>query len=127
MAAIDVNGRLADGTVIPSLNWAVNTRLDIRVRGDLVVVTADAHAVFRVTRAGQVRLPATVRPRSTRCLDERDRAERLAQVPAPSTAFTASGTRLRPSSVGKRGQAGCAASRPSSNGGLTTGEPMPYG
>jgi hypothetical protein len=61
MAAIDVNGRLADGTVIPSLNWAVNTRLDIRVRGDLVVVTADPQAVFRVTRAGQVRLPATVR------------------------------------------------------------------
>jgi hypothetical protein len=61
MAAIDVNGRLADGTVIPSLDWAANTRLDIRVHGGLVVVTADPHAVFRVTRAGQLRLPATVR------------------------------------------------------------------
>ncbi len=61
MAAIDVNGRLADGVVIPALAWAVNTRLDIRVRGGLVVVTADPQAVFRVTQAGQVRLPATVR------------------------------------------------------------------
>jgi hypothetical protein len=61
IAAIDVNGRLADGTVIPSLDWAVNTRLDIRVHGGLVVVTADPQAVFRVTRPGQVRLPATVR------------------------------------------------------------------
>ena len=61
MAAIDGNGRLADRTVIPALGWAVNTRLDIRVRGGLVVDTADPHAVFRVTRAGHVRLPATVR------------------------------------------------------------------
>jgi hypothetical protein len=61
MAAIDCNGRLADGTVIPSLEWAVDTRLDIRVRAGLVVVTADPQAVFRVTQAGQVRLPATVR------------------------------------------------------------------
>jgi hypothetical protein len=60
-AAIDVNGRLADRVVIPSLGWAVDTRLDIRVTGGLVVVTADPQAVFRVTRAGQVRLPATVR------------------------------------------------------------------
>ncbi|SCL25665.1 hypothetical protein GA0070624_5599 [Micromonospora rhizosphaerae] len=61
MAAIDCNGRLADGTVIPSLGWVAGTHLDIRVSGGLVLLTADPHAVFRVTRPGQVRLPATVR------------------------------------------------------------------
>jgi hypothetical protein len=61
MAAVDCNGRLADAVVIPSLGWPVGTRLDIRVMGGLVLVTADAGAVFRVTRVGQVRLPASVR------------------------------------------------------------------
>ncbi|AXH94700.1 AbrB/MazE/SpoVT family DNA-binding domain-containing protein [Micromonospora aurantiaca] len=58
---MDCNGRLADATVIPSLGWVAGTRLDIRVSGGLVLLTADSHAVFRVTRPGQVRLPATVR------------------------------------------------------------------
>lgn len=61
MAAIDCNGRLADAIVIPSLGWVAGTRLDIRVSGGLVLLAADPHAVFRVTRPGQVRLPATVR------------------------------------------------------------------
>jgi hypothetical protein len=39
----------------------VDTRLDIRVRSGLVLITADPHAVFRMTRAGQVRLSAGVR------------------------------------------------------------------
>jgi hypothetical protein len=61
MAAIDCNGRIAEATVIPALAWAPGTRLDIRVCGGLVLVTADPHAVFRVTQPGQVRLPAAVR------------------------------------------------------------------
>lgn len=61
MAAIDCNGRITEATVIPVLGWAPGTRVDIRVRAGLVLVTADPHAVFRVTQPGQVRLPATVR------------------------------------------------------------------
>jgi hypothetical protein len=61
MAAIDCNGRITEATVIPVLGWAPGTRLDIRAHGGLVLVTADPHAVFRVTQPGQVRLPATVR------------------------------------------------------------------
>jgi hypothetical protein len=61
IAAIDCNGRLADATAIPSLDWTAGTRLDIRVDGGLVRVSADPHAVFQVTQAGQVRLPAPVR------------------------------------------------------------------
>ena len=61
MAAIDRGGRLADVAVVAALGWLPGTRLDIRVRGGLVLVTADPHAAFRVTRPGQVRLPATVR------------------------------------------------------------------
>jgi hypothetical protein len=61
IAAIDCNGRLAEATVIPTLGWTPGTQLDIRVNGGLVLITADPQAVFRVTRPGQVRLPATVR------------------------------------------------------------------
>ncbi|KXK58059.1 hypothetical protein AWW66_32120 [Micromonospora rosaria] len=61
MAAIDRDGWLADAVVVPALGWLSGTRVDVRVRGGLVVVTADSQAVFRVTRPGQVRLPATVR------------------------------------------------------------------
>ncbi|WP_239098600.1 AbrB/MazE/SpoVT family DNA-binding domain-containing protein [Micromonospora qiuiae] len=61
MAAIDRDGRLSEAVVIPVLGWLPGTRVDIRVCGGLVLVTADPHAAFRVTRPGQVRLPATVR------------------------------------------------------------------
>jgi hypothetical protein len=61
MTTIDCNGRLVEATVIPALDWTPGTRLDIRLHGGLILVTADPHAVFRVTRPGQVRLPATVR------------------------------------------------------------------
>jgi hypothetical protein len=61
MAAIDRDGRLTEAVVIPVLGWRPGTRVDIRVCGGLVLVTADPHAAFRVTRPGQVRLPATVR------------------------------------------------------------------
>jgi hypothetical protein len=61
IASIDCNGRIVEATVIPALSWAPGTRLDIRVSGGLVLVTADAHAVFCLTRPGQVRLPAAVR------------------------------------------------------------------
>ena len=60
-ATIDCNGRVADGTVITALGWVRGTRLDIRESGGLVLITADRHAVFRMTRPGQVRLPATLR------------------------------------------------------------------
>lgn len=61
IASIDCNGRIVEATVIPALSWAPGTRLDIRVSGGLVFVTADPHAVFCLTRPGQVRLPAAVR------------------------------------------------------------------
>jgi hypothetical protein len=47
--------------VVRALGWDVGTRLDIRVRAGLVLITADPHAVFRVTHPGQVRIPAGVR------------------------------------------------------------------
>jgi hypothetical protein len=60
-ATIDCNGRVTEATVIPALGWVPGTRLDIRVRGGLVLLTADPHGVFRITQPGRVRLPATVR------------------------------------------------------------------
>jgi bifunctional DNA-binding transcriptional regulator/antitoxin component of YhaV-PrlF toxin-antitoxin module len=60
-ATMDCNGRLAEATVISALGWAVGARLDIDVRAGLVVVSAAPDAVFTITRAGHLRLPAPVR------------------------------------------------------------------
>jgi len=60
---MDCNGRLADITVISALGWGVGVRLDIRVRAGLVIVSAAPDAVFTITRAGHLRLPAPVRHR----------------------------------------------------------------
>jgi hypothetical protein len=62
-ATMDCNGRLADITVIGALGWGVGARLDIRVRAGLVIVTGAPDAVFTITRAGHLRLPAPVRHR----------------------------------------------------------------
>lgn len=61
VATLDCNGRLADAAVVAALGWSVDTRLGIRVRSGLVLITADPYAVFRMTRAGQVRLSVGVR------------------------------------------------------------------
>jgi hypothetical protein len=60
-AAVDCNGRVAEATVIRVLGWVAGTRLNITVSDGLVLLTADPHAVFCMTRPGQVRLPAAVR------------------------------------------------------------------
>ncbi|HEY6798513.1 MAG TPA: AbrB/MazE/SpoVT family DNA-binding domain-containing protein [Kineosporiaceae bacterium] len=62
-ATMDCNGRLADATVIAALGWGIGARLDIRVREGLVIVSAAVDAVFTITRAGHLRLPAPVRHR----------------------------------------------------------------
>jgi bifunctional DNA-binding transcriptional regulator/antitoxin component of YhaV-PrlF toxin-antitoxin module len=61
VATIDRDGRLAEAVLIGALDWEVGTRLNIRVRSGLVLVEPDPHAVFRITRRGQVRLPVSVR------------------------------------------------------------------
>ncbi|GAA0908378.1 hypothetical protein GCM10009558_011720 [Virgisporangium aurantiacum] len=61
VATVDRDGRLAEAVVLAALGWGVGTRLDIRVRAGLVLTAADPCAVFRMTRPGQVRIPAGVR------------------------------------------------------------------
>jgi len=61
VATLDCNGRLAEGSVVAALGWGVGTRLDIRVLAGLVLIAADPYAVFRMTRPGQLRIPAGVR------------------------------------------------------------------
>lgn len=60
-ATIDCNGRVAETAVITALGWVPGTHLNIQVHGGLILITADPHAAFRMTRKGQVRLPAAVR------------------------------------------------------------------
>ncbi|MEU7478881.1 hypothetical protein AB0A63_23045 [Lentzea sp. NPDC042327] len=61
MATVDHRGRVADRHVTAALEWSAGTRLNIREHGDLLVVTADPHGVFKPTREGYLRLPADAR------------------------------------------------------------------
>ncbi len=61
LAAVDCRGRVADRAVVGALGWVSGTRLDIGESGGLLVVRADAHGGFSLTRQGHLRLPATVR------------------------------------------------------------------
>jgi hypothetical protein len=61
VAAMDCNGRVAETMVINTLGWVPGTRLDIRESGGLVLVRADRHGVFSMSRRGCLRLPANVR------------------------------------------------------------------
>ncbi|WP_239088130.1 hypothetical protein [Planosporangium mesophilum] len=61
LATLDCHGRASDLTVIRALGWAAGTRLNVRERGGLVLVTADRQGVFGLTTQGHLQLPATVR------------------------------------------------------------------
>jgi hypothetical protein len=61
LAAVDRRDRAADHVVVQALGWQPGTRLDIRETRGLLVVRADAHGVFSVTKQGHLRLPAPVR------------------------------------------------------------------
>ncbi|MDX8056559.1 AbrB/MazE/SpoVT family DNA-binding domain-containing protein [Lentzea sp. BCCO 10_0798] len=61
MAAVDHRGRVADRHVTAALAWDVATRLSIRELDGLLVVTADPHGVFKLTKEGYLRLPADAR------------------------------------------------------------------
>lgn len=61
LACVDRRGRVADRTVLCALGWSAGQRLDIRERGGLLVVHAEAHGVFCMTAQGYLRLPAAAR------------------------------------------------------------------
>ncbi|MBM7863653.1 AbrB/MazE/SpoVT family DNA-binding domain-containing protein [Lentzea nigeriaca] len=61
MAAIDHRGRVADCHVTAALDWNAGTRLNIREHRGLLVVTADPHGLFKLTKEGYLRLPADAR------------------------------------------------------------------
>ena len=47
LATVDHRGRIADLPLVRALGWEPGTRLDIRERGQLVLVSASRHGVFR--------------------------------------------------------------------------------
>src|SRR5687768_3448240 len=61
MATVDHRGRVADRHVTAALEWDAGTRLNIREHDGLLVVTADPHGVFKLTKEGYLRLPADAR------------------------------------------------------------------
>jgi hypothetical protein len=63
VVTMDRDGRVADAAVLAALGWPVGTHLDIRISGGLILVSADPHGVFRLARAGQIRIPAAARHR----------------------------------------------------------------
>jgi hypothetical protein len=61
LAAVDDRGRVSDYAIVKVLDWRAGTRLNIRVLGGLIVVTAGDAGAWSLTNRGHVRLPATVR------------------------------------------------------------------
>jgi hypothetical protein len=61
LAAVDDRGRIADHAIVQALGWRASTRLDIRVIGGLIVVTAGDGGAWSLTSHGHVRLPLTIR------------------------------------------------------------------
>ena len=61
MATVDHRGRVADRHLTAALGWDADTRLSIREHEGLLVVTADPHGVFKLTKEGYLRLPADAR------------------------------------------------------------------
>ncbi|NGY65074.1 AbrB/MazE/SpoVT family DNA-binding domain-containing protein [Lentzea sp. NEAU-D13] len=61
IATVDNRGRIADRQMAAALNWTAATRLSIREHDGLLVVAADPHGVFKLTKQGHVRLPADAR------------------------------------------------------------------
>lgn len=61
MAAVDHRGRVADRHVTAALGWDTGTRLNIREHGGLLVMNADPHGLFKLTKEGYLRLPADAR------------------------------------------------------------------
>ena len=59
VVTMDCNGRV----IFAALDWPPRTQLDIRVVSGLILITADPHGVFRITRPGQVHIPAAARHR----------------------------------------------------------------
>src|SRR5687768_7833211 len=52
IATLDDRGRVADRQMTAALNWTAATRLSIRAHDGLLVVAADPHGVFKLTRQG---------------------------------------------------------------------------
>jgi hypothetical protein len=61
MAAVDCRGRIADHTIVSSLGWNPNARLDIRPSGGLLAIRPSPDGVLGITKQGHLRLPAGIR------------------------------------------------------------------
>ena len=61
LATIDYHGRIAGRVVTGAVGWSAGTRLSIREDGGLIILVADRHGVFALTRSGNLHLPVGVR------------------------------------------------------------------
>ncbi|MFB9448713.1 AbrB/MazE/SpoVT family DNA-binding domain-containing protein [Dactylosporangium vinaceum] len=89
LPAIDINGRLADQTIVRSMGWEPGTRYAIKEHGGLLLVEGTAHGIFSITRRGHLYIPAVVRRRfaiaaSDRLFVAADPAERRIVIHPPA-------------------------------------------
>jgi hypothetical protein len=71
LATVDTNGRVADAALTRALGWTATTRLHIQAYTGLIVVAADEHGIFRLSRLGHVKLPAAARHWCRLCAGDR--------------------------------------------------------
>jgi len=63
LSAVDKSGRVADRSIVRALDWPPGTRLDIRVRTDVVVVCPAADGICMVDDRGYLVMPLAMRRR----------------------------------------------------------------
>jgi hypothetical protein len=61
LVTVDTNGRVAETSLTRALGWTDTTRLHIQAYTGLIVVAADEHGIFRLSRLGHLKLPAAAR------------------------------------------------------------------
>ena len=61
MSKLGVGGRIADRSLVAELGWDAGQRLDLRVTGGLIAITADVRGVFQLTSQRFLHLPVAAR------------------------------------------------------------------
>jgi hypothetical protein len=63
MATLDCHGRIADRTVLHTLDWPAGHRLTMHESAGTLTVVPDPDGAAQVTRQGHLRIPAALRHR----------------------------------------------------------------
>ncbi len=61
LSAVDVNGRIVARTALQAMGWSAGDRVQMSLKAELIVVTADTAGTESLTAQGYLRLPLAMR------------------------------------------------------------------